>query len=75
MRSYKTLRRRSRETLACAITKLIESSPELVLCDRDIKEVLYKLAQQDWRDHHNDDRQLELFPVNKYTTNGGRNAY
>jgi hypothetical protein len=71
MKDYENQHFQSRAILACSITALIINSSELALRDRDIKRVLYVLAQQDWRDHRDDDRQLELFPTDKYTTNGG----
>jgi len=71
MKNYKKLENRSRAILTCAITALISRSSELALHDYDIKRVLYKLAQQDWRAHRDDHQQLELFPLENYTSNGG----
>jgi hypothetical protein len=71
MTKYRDLRSRSRDILACAITALITRSSELAISDTDIKQVLYNLAKQDWRDHRDDHRQLELFPLDNYTSKRG----
>lgn len=60
METYPYFNSRSTAILACAITALIQRSPELALHNRDIKQVLYRLAQQDWRDHQIADRQADL---------------
>ena len=71
MQKYKGFKSWSIAILASAIVALIKSSRELSLREHDIKEVLYALAQQDWRDHRDDHRQLELFPLDNYTSKRG----